>query len=63
MFFRVELCGVVRYHMVWHCMVWFCMTLNGGATQLFTRLHSFGCENNGQRNRTMTMELPVIENH
>ena len=44
-------------------MVWFRMTLNGGATQLFTRPHSVACENNGHRNRTMTVELHFMENH
>ena len=64
-FFGVELCalwsGII--FRVWHCMVWFRVTLNGGATQLSTRPRSIGCENNGHTNRTMTVELHVMENH
>ena len=31
--------------------------LSGGATQLFTRPHSIGCENNRHRNITRTLSL------
>ena len=63
-FFGMELCAVVRYHMpgvALYGMVSY--DSEWGATQLFTRPRSIGCEHNGHRNRTMTMELCVMKNH